>query len=77
MSFKNPEVQTAPWIQRLQEYNLTSEHHQGRKHNNADSLSQQPCQEECTHCHKVEALTDIKQVKATAVVAAASWDPAA
>jgi hypothetical protein len=43
MSFKNLEVQTARWIQRLQEYNFTSEHRQGRKHNNADALSRRPC----------------------------------
>jgi hypothetical protein len=53
--FKNLEGQTARWIQRLQEYNFTSEHRQGRKHNNADALSRRPCQEKCTHCHKVEA----------------------
>jgi hypothetical protein len=31
MSFKNLEGQTARWIQRLQEYNFTSVHRQGRK----------------------------------------------
>jgi hypothetical protein len=55
MSSKNLEGQTACWIQRLREYNFTSEHRQGRKHNNADTLSRLPCQEECTHCQKVEA----------------------
>jgi hypothetical protein len=49
MSFKNLEGQTARWIQRLQEYNFTSEHRQGRKHNNADALSRRPCQESCNH----------------------------
>jgi hypothetical protein len=44
MSFKNLEGQTTCWIQHLQEYNFTSEHHRGRKHNSANSLSQQPCQ---------------------------------
>jgi hypothetical protein len=62
MSSKNAEGQTAVWIQCLQEYNFTSKHHQGRKHNNADALSQQPCQEECTHCHDVEAWANIRQV---------------
>jgi ribonuclease HI len=38
MSFRNLEGQTAGWIQRLQEYNFTSEHRQDRKHN-ADGLS--------------------------------------
>jgi hypothetical protein len=40
--------------QRLQEYNFTSEHHQGRKHTNVDALSRRPCLEECSHCRKVE-----------------------
>jgi hypothetical protein len=33
--------------------------------------------DECTHCHKVEAWAGIKQVHVIAVVAAAGWDPAA
>jgi hypothetical protein len=32
MSFNNLEGQTLRWIQRLQEYNFTFEHRQGRKH---------------------------------------------
>jgi hypothetical protein len=71
MSFKYLEGQTALWINRLQEYNFTSENRQGRKHNNADALSRRPCLEECTHCHKVEARADIKLVRAVAAVAAA------
>jgi hypothetical protein len=77
MSFKNLEGQTVRWIQRLQEYNFTTEHPQGRKHNNADGLSRRPCQEECTHCHKIEAQADVKQVRAIAAVAAGDWDLAA
>jgi hypothetical protein len=37
-SFKNLEGKTKRWIQCLQEYNFSSEHHQGQKHN-ADALS--------------------------------------
>jgi hypothetical protein len=77
MGFKNLDGQTVRWIQHLQEYNFTSEHPQGQKHNNADALSQWPCQEECTQCHEVEAQADIRQVQAIAVVAAAGWDPVA
>jgi hypothetical protein len=76
LSFKNLEGQTARWIQRLQEYNFTFEHRQGRKHINADALPRRPCQEECTHCHKVEARAGIKQVRAITAVAAVGWDPA-
>jgi hypothetical protein len=46
------------------------------KTHSADALSQRPYQEECTHCHKVEAQTDIKQIRAIAVVASAGLDPA-
>jgi hypothetical protein len=77
MSFRNLEGQIAWWIQGLQEYNFTSEHWEGRKHNNADVLSRRPCQVEWTHCHKVEAWADVKQVRAIAAVAAASWDSVA
>jgi hypothetical protein len=62
MSFKILQGQTTHWIQRLQEYNFTSEQHQGQKHNNANALSQQPFREECIHCYKVEAWADVKQV---------------
>jgi hypothetical protein len=77
MSFKNLEGQTVRWIQRLQEYNFTSEHRQGRKHNNADAHSRWPCQEGCSHCQKVEAKAEAKQVRAIAAVAADGWDPIA
>jgi hypothetical protein len=76
MSFKNLEGQTAHLIQRLQEYNFTSEHRQGRKHNNADALSRPRCQGECVHYHKVEVRADIKQERVIAAVAAPCWDPA-
>jgi hypothetical protein len=62
MSFKNHKGQTACWFQRVEEYTLNSEHRQGRKHNNADALSRRPCQEECPHCHKVEARAAVKQI---------------
>jgi hypothetical protein len=76
MRFKNLEGQTARLIQRLQEYNFTSEHRQCQKHNNVDAISRRPCQEECTHCHEFGARADIKQVQAIAAVAAPGWDPA-
>jgi hypothetical protein len=54
LSFRNLEGQTARWVQRLQEYNFTSEHRQGTRHTNADDLSSRPCPEECLHCQKIE-----------------------
>jgi hypothetical protein len=75
MSCRNLEGQTARCIQLLQEYNFTSEHRQGRKHNNADALSRRPCKEECTHCNKVETWADVKQVRAITALPAVGWDP--
>jgi hypothetical protein len=60
MSFKNLEGQPTCWIQRLQEYNSILEHHQDWKHNKANALSQQPCQENCSHCHKVKEHVEFK-----------------
>jgi hypothetical protein len=40
----------------------------------ADALSRRPCQEECTHCHKIELYADIKQIRATSTLPAADWD---
>jgi len=37
LNFRNLEGQTARWVQRLQEYNFTSEHRQGIQHTNADA----------------------------------------
>ena len=42
-NFKEPEGQMARWLERLQEFDFTIEHRQGKKHTNADSLSRFPC----------------------------------
>ena len=42
-NFKEPEGQVARWIERLQEFDFTIEHRQGRIHSNADALSRRPC----------------------------------
>ncbi|MBJ4962376.1 Ty3/Gypsy family RNase HI domain-containing protein [Salmonella enterica subsp. enterica serovar Mbandaka] len=54
MSFRNPEGQTARWIQRLQEYHFTIEHRKGCSHRNADALSRHPCVEDCKSCSRAE-----------------------
>ena len=41
--FKEPEGQLARWLEKLQEYEFTIVHRQGRKHGNADALSRHPC----------------------------------
>uniref|UniRef100_A0A1X7TQZ1 Integrase catalytic domain-containing protein n=1 Tax=Amphimedon queenslandica TaxID=400682 RepID=A0A1X7TQZ1_AMPQE len=38
-SFKQPEGQLARWLEKISEYSFTVEHHPGRKHGNADTLS--------------------------------------
>ena len=54
LRFKSPEGQVARWIERLQEYDFTSEHRAGTKHRNADALSRRPCPGDCKHCSRVE-----------------------
>ncbi|MBJ5547129.1 Ty3/Gypsy family RNase HI domain-containing protein, partial [Salmonella enterica subsp. enterica serovar Derby] len=54
LSFRNPEGQTARWIQRLQEYHFTIEHRSGCSHRNADALSRRPCAADCKSCSRVE-----------------------
>jgi hypothetical protein len=71
--FNNLEGQTEHWIQCLQEYNFTSDHRQGQKHN-AIALPRRPCQEQRMHCHKVETWVDIKKVQAIAALPTAGWD---
>ncbi|PNF32945.1 hypothetical protein B7P43_G01867 [Cryptotermes secundus] len=40
-----------------------------------DTLRDGPCQEECTHYHKLEARAGIEQVRAIVDAEAAGWDP--
>ena len=37
--FKQPEGQLARWLEKLEEFSFAVQHHPGRKHKNADSLS--------------------------------------
>jgi len=74
LNFRNLEGQTARWVQRLQEYNDTSEHRQGIRHTNADALSRRLCPEECSHCQKVEQQADGQRVQIVATAAANGWD---
>ena len=53
LSFRNLEGQTARRVQRLQEYDFTTEHRQGIKHTNIDALSRCPCTKECSHGQRV------------------------
>jgi hypothetical protein len=68
LSFKNVEGQVDLSVQCLQEYNFTSEHHQGWKHTNVGALSRRPCLEAYAHCQKVKRQSDKLEVHAIADV---------
>ena len=62
-SFKEPEGQLARWLEKLQEYQFTIVHRQGRKHTNADALSRLPCTQCGRESHQVaESLLDVSCV---------------
>ncbi|GFW50304.1 retrovirus-related Pol polyprotein from transposon 412 [Trichonephila clavipes] len=54
LNFKNPECQTARWIQRLQEYDVEIHHRTGSAHGNGDALSRRPCPESCKYYSRME-----------------------
>lgn len=74
INFKNLEGQTARWMQRLQEYNFSSEHRRGKNHSNADALSRRPCPEVCKHCTKVEDRDKLVQVCSITLDPSAGWE---
>jgi len=54
--FKEPEGQLALWLERLQEFHFCIVLHPGKRHGNADSLSQWPCTQ-CGHDNNEETPT--------------------
>ena len=52
-NFKNPEGQTARWIEILDTYDYEIQHRPGKNHQNADALSRRPCTA-CKQCEKIE-----------------------
>ena len=50
MNFKEPQGQVARWIELLSEYDFEIQHRPGKKHQNADALSRDPC----AQCGKVD-----------------------
>jgi len=73
LSFRNLEGQTARWVQRLQEYNYTSEHRQGIRHTTG-ALPRRPYPEGCFHCQKVEQREDDQRVRMVIAAPADGWD---
>ena len=59
MNFKNPEGQTARWIEILGMYDLEIHHPQGCTHSNVDGLSWCPCGN-CMHCEPNERKEECK-----------------
>lgn len=53
LNFRNPEGQTARWIETLGTYDYEIQHRPGRVHGNADALSRRPCGS-CTRCEREE-----------------------
>ena len=60
LGFKDPQGQTARWLERLQEYEFSIQHRAGLCHGNADALSRRPCPEDCGHCSKMDDANVIK-----------------
>ncbi len=56
-NFKNPQAQTARWIEILGTYDYKIQHRPGRFHQNADGLSRRPCAS-CKQCEKIELQND-------------------
>ncbi|CAB3981552.1 Retrovirus-related Pol poly from transposon, partial [Paramuricea clavata] len=51
LNFKNPEGQTARWLQKLQLYDFAVFQRRSKLHGNADALSRRPCEETgCKYC---------------------------
>ena len=55
-NFKEPKGQLARWIEKLQEFNFTVIHRQGKKHMNADDMSRRPEQQD--HLQILEKVTE-------------------
>ena len=56
LNFRYPEGQVARWLQQLKEYDFEIQHHPGKSHSNADTLSRRPClSQSCRHCDRMES----------------------
>ena len=55
MRFKNPEGQTARWLEVLGTYDFEIQHRLGRYHGNCDGLSRRPCEDQdCNQCARIQ-----------------------
>ena len=53
LKFRNPEGQTARWLEELAMYEFSISHRQGIRHGNADVLSRRPYKD-CKKCERAE-----------------------
>ena len=65
-NFKEPEGQLARWIEKLQEYDFTIFHRQGKQHQNADALSRRPDEQVSQNCNSGDLEPQL-QVSVTAL----------
>ena len=60
LNFRQPEGQTARWLEALQGYSFTVQHRPGSQHSNADALSRRPCFESgCKHCNRRDSTEEL------------------
>ena len=60
LHFRQPEGQTARWLEALQGYSFTVQHQPGSQHSNTDALSRRPCFESgCKHCNRRDSTEEL------------------
>lgn len=67
LNFKNPEGQMARLIERLQFYDFNLEYRAWWSHQNADPLSQKPCEESYKYCEHIESKKELRRIQAKKV----------
>ena len=57
-TLRHPEQQLFRWLAVLQTFDFEIFHRAGKLHQNSDSLSRRPCEENCKHCSRREQAND-------------------
>ena len=57
-TLRHPEQQLFRWLAMLQTFEFEICHRAGKLHQNSDSLSRRPCEENCKHCSRREQAND-------------------
>ena len=75
-SFKEPEGQVARWLEQLQEFRFQTEHRQGKKHQNADTISRIPCRQ-CGLNHSTGQRSETRKIENVySLTTTYTWTPA-